>query len=387
MAARFVFFATCAPGLEPVLHAEVRALRLAHVERQVGGVYFEGRIEDAWRANLELRTAVRVFLRVARFRAADADELYRGAAGVEWRRFLRPEGTLFVDAQSRESALFHTHFVQQRVKDAVVDQLRTSAGVRPWVDADDADARLHVHLFRDRATLSVDTSGGSLHKRGWRRFQGRAPLAETLAAAVVSMSGWDRRSPLVDPFCGSGTIAIEAAAIAARVPPGRWRSFGFERWPGHDAASFASLCNALNAREEWPPKLTILASDSDPDQVRGALENAASAGFAERLRIECADARELAPRRGWNAWIVSNPPYGVRMGEGAELEPLYRAFGERLRASCAGFHVALLLGDPRHARALALTGAEPTRLANGALECELVRARVPDAAPAAQGGG
>jgi 23S rRNA G2445 N2-methylase RlmL len=378
VSARSVFFASCAPGLEPVLHREARDLRLARVERQVGGVYFEGTLEDAWRANLGLRTAIRVFLRLARFDAPDADALYRGVREVDWSRFVEPEGTLIVDSQTRESQLFHTHFVQQRVKDAVVDQMRARHGVRPSVSADDPELYLHVHLFRDRATLSVDTSGGSLHKRGWRVHQGRAPLSETLAAAVVLLSGWDRRSPLIDPFCGSGTVAIEAAAIAAGAPPGGWRRFGFERWPGHDAGRYEAFRAAERARARRPAKVRILASDLDDEQVRGARDNAESAGFADWLEIERADALELSPKPGWNAWIVTNPPYGVRLGEERELEPLYDAFGERLRERCDGFHLALLSGSAALGPRLGFRRAAKTKLRNGTIECLLLTQRIGD---------
>jgi len=378
MSRRETFFATCAPGLEPVLHAEARALRLARVERQVGGVYFEGTVADAWRANLELRTAIRVLLRLARFPARDADELYRGAAEVDWSRFVEPEGTLLVDAQARDSELFHTHFIQQRVKDAVVDQLRARSGVRPSVSVDDPDLRIHVHLYADRATVSVDTSGGSLHKRGWRVHQGRAPLAETTAAGLVLLSGWDRRAPLIDPFCGSGTIAIEAAALAAGTPPGKWRAFGFERWPGHDAAAWQRLRSAALERERWPSKLVVRASDFDAEQIERARANAASAGFADRIEIEHADARDATPRPGWNAWIVTNPPYGVRVGDAERLAPLYRRFGALLRERCEGYTLCLLAGNRDLTRELALEGGRRTRLTNGALECELLRLRIGD---------
>src|SRR5262249_27034974 len=158
-----------------------------------------------------------------RFEARDADALYAAVLALEWERFLAPEGRLAVQAQTRESVLDHSQFLEQRVKDAVVDRFRSRAGTRPSVDLDDPDLRIHLHLFRDRATLSLDTSGEALHKRGWRLHQGRAPLAENLAAAVVLLSGWDRRAPFVDPFCGSGTLPIEAAWLAAGIAPGSRR--------------------------------------------------------------------------------------------------------------------------------------------------------------------
>jgi 23S rRNA G2445 N2-methylase RlmL len=374
---RFPIFATCAPGLEPALHAEAKALKLAKVERQVGGVYFEGSIDDVARANLWLRTAVRVLVRVARFAAADADELYARAKEVEWSRFVPAEGSVAVDAQSSESALDHTLFVAQRVKDAIADSFRERTGSRPSVDKDDPDLRVRAHLFRDRCTLSLDSSGEALHKRGWRRHQGRAPLAETLAAGVVLLSDWDRRAPLIDPCCGSGTIAIEAALIAADVAPGLVRErFGFERWLGHDPHTWHRMREEARSRVRVPRKLVLAASDSDPRAVEAARENAAAAGLAERIRLEVADARELAPRPGWNAWIVSNLPYGERVGARSDLGPLYRAISRALRERCSGYEVALLAPKDSLALGLDLDGARRFPIVNGGLECELVRARL-----------
>jgi len=373
MSSRLVFFASCAPGLEPVLHSEARELKLSRVERQVGGIYFEGTMHDAWRANMWLRTAVRVFMRVARFHANDANQLYKGALDVDWSRFVSPEGTLVVDSQSRDSELFHTHFIQQRVKDAVVDQFRRSSGVRPTVDVDNPDLRIHAHLYNDRVTLSVDTSGGSLHKRGWRKYQGIAPIAETLAAALVLMSDWDRRSPFIDPFCGSGTLPIEAAMIAANVAPGSWRKFGFENWPGHDAAAFERYRVQELNRRAWPKKLQVRGSDLSAKQVAGARENGESAGFEEQLQWDTLDALEFEAKPGWNAWIVTNPPYGLRVGDEEELEPLYRDFGQRLFESCEGYQLAMILGNPKLRRALGLPDGDRKPVQNGTIPCEFFR--------------
>lgn len=374
---RETFFVTCAPGIEPYLHAEMIELKLGRIERQVGGVQFEGSLRDAWRANLWLRTAVRVLMRVARFQAADDAALYAGAQAVDWRRFLAPNGRLLVSAHSKESALAHTLFVEQRVKDAIVDQFRALGGERPSVDKEDPDAGVHAHLYRDRCTLLVDTSGDSLHKRGWRRFQGRAPLAETLAAAIVLASGWDRRAPLLDPFCGSGTILIEAALLAANVPPGMFRKrFGFERWPGHEAASWERVLSDAHGQVSHPRKLVLSGSDSDPAAIAGAKENLFAAGLDQRVELEVADAREFAPRKGWNAWIVTNPPYGERVGDLRELTALHAAFGERLRTRCAGFHLALLSGNPELVKALGIAETRKIALWNGPLDCRLVLAEL-----------
>ncbi|MEL6715900.1 MAG: THUMP domain-containing protein, partial [Planctomycetota bacterium] len=364
---RWTFFATCAPGVEPILHAECRALGLAKTERQVGGVRFEGTMGDARSANLSLRTAVRILRREARFEAASESALDAGVAAVDWSRFLGAGGTLWVDAQSKESALDHTQFLKQRVKDVVVDQLRAPDGTRPSVDRESADVRLHLHLFRDRATLSVDTSGASLHLRGWRSAQGRAPLAETLAAAVVQAGGWDRRSPVVDPFCGTGTLLVEAAMVAWNVPPGATRArFGFERWSDHDARAWSREREAAVAAIRPSKKLRLVGSDVAPERIAEARTHLADhphlAPLAETARFDVADARDFEHRPGWNASVVSNLPYGERVGE--DVEALHTAFGARVAAH-AGDRVALLTGSSRLAGLLRIRGHERTKLLNG----------------------
>jgi len=375
--ARAPHFATCAPGLEPVLHEEARALRLARVERQVGGVYFEGDAVDAMRANLELRTAVRVLRRVARFGARDADELYAGAEQVDWSAWLAPGGSLRVSAQCRDSELDHSLFVEQRVKDAICDSVRELRGARPSVNKDDPDLRVHAHLFRDRCTLSVDTSGESLHKRGWRRFQGRAPLAETLAAGILALSGWDRRSPLVDPFCGSGTLLVEAALLAAGAAPGLARErFAFEAFPSHDATRWQALRRAARERVRPTPRLRLVGRDLDPEALAGARENLASAGCEGAVELEPGAAQEFQPKRGWNGWIITNPPYGERVGEASELAAVHRAFGERLRSEAEGYGLALFSGNAELVAELGVEFERRVALANGALACELCCARL-----------
>ncbi len=379
-AARRSFFVTCAPGVEPALHAEARALGFARLERQVGGVHFEGTRADGWRANLMLRTGVRVLERLARFEARDGDQLHAAVNALPWETWLGPEGSLAVQAQSSESRLDHTQFAEQRVKDAVVDRFRARTGTRPSVDREDPDLRIHLHLFRDRATLSLDGSGEALHRRGWRLHQGRAPLSENLAAAMLAYSGWDQRAPLVDPFAGSGTLVIEAAWLAAGIPPGARRAFGFERWLDHDAPAFAALRAACLAEAEarrGRKRAVLLGSDLEPERVAEARANAEHAGVGEWVRFELADARELELRRGWNAWIVCNAPYGLRVGAGAsagerhELVELYRAFGARLREHGAGCTLALLALEREHVSALGLRGLRHLALTNGGLECIL----------------
>ena len=379
---REIFFATCAPGIEPLLHAEIEALGLSKVERQVGGVRFEGTLADAWRANLWLRTAVRVLWRLARFTAQDADQLHAGVQTVDWSRFLASNGSLRVSAHVNESLLDHALFVEQRTKDAIADQFRDKTGARPSVERDTPDLSVYVHIYKDRCTVFADSSGESLHKRGWRRFQGRAPLAETLGAACVLAAGWDRRAPLVDPFCGSGTILIEGLLIAANIAPGTLgRSFGFERWLGHDAAAWQRALELARSKTRWPKKLVVRGYDIDRATIAGALLNVEAAGLAGRIVLERANIEDFAPKRGWNAWIVTNPPYGERVGDEEELHGLFRKFGGLLRAQAAGYRLGLLSGNTRLTRALGLTPEHKLAWKNGPLDCQFLSYTIGAQAP------
>lgn len=371
-AARTTFFVTCAAGIEPLLHAECKQLELAKLERQVGGVRFEGTLQDAWRANLWLRTAIRVLLRLVRFEALDGDQLYLRAGEVDWTRWFAPGASFVVDAQTNQSALDHSQFVAQRVKDAIVDQLRARTGARPSVDKQAPDVVVHVHLFKDRCTLSIDTSGESLHKRGWRRFQGRAPLAETTAAAVLMLSGWDRRAPLVDPFCGSGTLLVEAALLAARHAPGLFRQrFGFERFPGHDATLWARMRARAGELAAPPRKLQLVGVERDEATLAGARENLAAAGLDQRVELVHGRAEGFEYKRGWNAWLVTNPPYGERVGEKREVERVLRAFGARIAERCQGWTIAMLADDRKLFELARLPKGEEHALKNGGLDCRL----------------
>lgn len=367
------FFVTCAPGIEPLLHGELKALKLSRLEQQVGGVYFEGSLADALKVNLWARTAVRVLLRVARFGAVSEDELYAGAQTVDWERFLNPEDSFLVAAHSNASSLSHTLFVEQRVKDAIVDAFRERHGRRPRIEKETPDLLVHVHLFKDRCTLLVDTSGDSLHKRGWRRYQGRAPLAETLAAAIILDSQWDQRAPLVDPFAGSGTLLIEAAAIAARIAPGLLRPrFALERWREWEPAQGQALRQAASAARQPLGKRVFLGLDTEPETLRDAQQNLSAWGLEGSIRFEHARAERYEYKQGWNAWIVTNPPYGERLGDDEALGHVYRALSRRWQECCTGWRASLFTGNPKLARCLEIEPVRKRALLNGALACELL---------------
>jgi 23S rRNA G2445 N2-methylase RlmL len=360
-------FATAAKGTEPALRDELRELRLRGVRADRGGVHFEGDRSDAARACLWSRVAGRILLEVTRFEARDGEALYEGVHAIDWSEWMTAHTTLAVRATCRSSQLTHSQFIAQKTKDAIVDRLRERLGARPSVDRDDPDVGVAVHLARDAATVYLDVGGASLHERGWRARAGAAPLRENLAAAAVRLSGWDRKRPLLDPMCGAGTIAIEAASWGLRIAPGLSRErFGFERWASHDDYGRAIVRelreHARDARlREGPP---VYASDIDEEAVARTVENARDAGVD--LVVERRDVRSLAPLAPAGT-IVTNPPYGERLE--AELD-LYAGLARSLR-SLRGHTVAVLAGAPAIERAM----GRPDRwwlLFNGAIECRLL---------------
>jgi putative N6-adenine-specific DNA methylase len=361
-------FATAAKGTEPALRDELRELRIRGVRADRGGVHFEGGIGDAALVCLWSRIAVRVLLEVGRFDAPDATALYEGLRAIDFTAWMSPKTTLAVRATCRSSRMTHSQFVAQKTKDAIVDGLRDRYGTRPDVDRDDPDVGIAVHLARDEATIYLDVSGGSLHERGWRSRGGEAPLRETLAAAILRLSGWDRESALVDPMCGAGTLAIEAAAWSRAMAPGLTRKrFGFERWASHDEEQRSAMRELRSqakarARKDGPE---IRASDVDPHSVDRARRNARAAGVD--IVVERRDVRDLEPP-GPGGLVVTNPPYGERLDRD---EALYTGMAESFRRVRRAT-VAILAGTPAIARAMR---REPDRwwiVYNGPIECRLL---------------
>jgi 23S rRNA G2445 N2-methylase RlmL len=369
----YLFFATAAKGTEGAIRDELRELSFRRVRAERGGVGFQGRMTEGFRACLWLRSAVRVLLLVAEIEAPDGDALYEGVASVDWGRVLDARRTLAVRAFAKDSALSHTQFIAQRTKDAVVDQLRDRLGERPDVDREDPDVLLFVHLSRDRAKVYLDMSGEALHRRGYRRTATDAPLKESLAAAVLRLSGWDRERPLVDPMCGSGTLAIEAALWSRGVAPGLLRErFGFERWRSHgedEARAAQDLRDEARARiaKKGP---TVWAFDADRAAVDVARANARAAGVDLRIDQRSIEALEPLPSPGH---VIVNPPYGERLPADA---PLYDAMAEAFRRM-SGHRIAVLAGSPEVERALPRRPIKVLEVFNGALPCRLLYTDLP----------
>jgi putative N6-adenine-specific DNA methylase len=359
------FFATAAKGTEGALRDELREIGLRRVKADRGGVHFEGPPEDGYRACLHSRVAMRVLRPLATFPSQTEGELYDGIRGVDWSEFLTQGRTLAVRATCADSSLTHTLYIAQKTKDAVVDQLRDAAGARPSVDIESPDVTICVHLVRDVATVYVDLAGEPLHRRGYRVVTGDAPLKETLAAAMVRLSGWDRVSPFVDPMCGSGTIAIEAASWASKVAPGIGRKrFGFERWASFtDGARMKELREEARAAEA-PLEAPVFAGDIDPQMVSLTDANARTAGVD--VLVEQRDVRDLRPLPSGGA-VVTNPPYGERLVAG---DVLLRGMGGALMR-LEGHQVTVIAGSPEVAQAL----GRPDRwliVYNGAIESRLL---------------
>jgi putative N6-adenine-specific DNA methylase len=362
------FFATAAKGTEPALRDELRENRFPHVRADRGGVHFEGPLEEGFRACLVLRCAGRVLHEVGRFEAKTADALYDGVRTIDWCEHLNAQKTLAVRATCRSSALTHTQFVAQRTKDAIVDQIREREGGRPSVDREDPDVTVFVHLAKDEATIYLDLSGESLHRRGYREVPTEAPLKEHLAAAILRIAGWDRRSALVDPMCGSGTLAIEAWLWSRNFAPGLARAqFGFERWTSHDETKRRTM---VELREEARQKMlsegpAIFASDVDASALKAATDAARIAGASIEMRR--ADVADLEPLR-LPAHVVTNPPYGERLS-GDDV--LYRRMATALHR-LRGHHVSILAGTPAIPRAIPIRPVRSHALWNGDLECRLL---------------
>ena len=375
------YFATCPKGMEYLLRDELVAIGASDVREALAGVHFSGTLETAYKACLWSRLASRILLPLAEFDAADDDALYRGVQAIDWSQHLAAHATFAVDAGTALSKLTHSQFIGLRTKDAVVDQFRQRDGSRPGIDTDEPDIRINVRVRRDRATLSLDLAGSPLHRRGWREEQGEAPLKENLAAAMLLRARWPEvyaaGGALLDPMCGSGTLLIEGALMAADVAPGLHREyFGFLGWQQHDIALWRGLLDEAKQRAETGLRglrSVFFGSDADPRMVQTAKRNAQEAGVAGFFTLDKQDVTHAAPPPGIDyGLVITNPPYGERLGDRAEMPKLYRAVGDTLRNRFSGWRAAVLAGDVELGRAMQLHADKRYALYNGALETVLL---------------
>ena len=365
-------FAAVPRGAEEVASLELEALGISGARAGKGGVAFITDREGLYRANLWLRTASRVLVQMAVFPCANPAELYAGVHAIAWQELITPSMTLAVDCSLRDSALTHSGFVALKTKDAIVDRIREACGSRPNVNTAAPDVRINVHLHKNVCTVSLDSSGESLDRRGYRLERNEAPLRETLAAAIVALTGWDGSVPLIDPMCGSGTIPVEAALLAARMPPGLQRSFGFQSWQDFDARLWDRLLKEAESGIKKLPTGLITGYDQDSRALVLATKNAAKAGFEGQLHFFHAAIEAFQPE-GDKGVVIINPPYGMRMGEEDDLRELYCQIGDIMKKRCRGWTGFVLTGNLELAKYIGLKASRRFVLFNGAIECRLLK--------------
>ncbi len=377
--------ATCASGLESLCCDEIAGCGGRVVERSRGLVRWSGSLESAYRLCLWSRFSSRVLLEIARFPACDADAIYRNGLGIPWMEHMELSSTFAVGWTLGDCSIKHGRYAALRLKDALADSFRKSCGARPSVDAKDPDIRFHLHVHKDAATVSLDLSGQSLHRRGYRAGGGGiAPLKESLAAAIATLAGWSREVPpdrvMLDPMCGSGTLLIEAALIYGDSAPGLSRTrFGFMGWKQHDEKLWSSVVTEALEREDagmerkWP---LFLGYDADPAAVAIARQNVQNAGLDGRIVIRQAQLARLG-RPAARGFIVTNPPYGQRVLEVQEAGRLYQALGRIMRRELYGWRAGILASNPDLAQRMGIKWQHTFRLMNGALPCRLLCGDVP----------
>jgi len=367
-------FATCARGLENVLADELRILQAENVQPGRGGVQFHGDFALLYRANLWLRTAVRVLMPILEVPVQSTDDLYAAVQTIDWSRHMTPEHTLAVDCNVRDSAITHSKYAALRVKDAICDQFVAKVGKRPSVDVETPMVGLNLHIFRDEATLSLDASGESLHKRGYRPILTKAPLNEALAAGLILLTGWRDDVPLVDPMCGSGTFCVEAAWMALKRPPGLTRRrFGFMGWMNFDVGLWTTLRDEARRNVLKELRQPIVGSDVRGDALHFSQTNAKAAGIGHLLRFEKRDIADFDPPAGPPGIVICNPPYGERIGEEKDLIGLYRTLGKVFRERCEGWKLWVFTGNAFLARQIGLKPVQVFDLFNGRIPCRLIQ--------------
>ena len=365
------YFAQAADDIKDIAEQELRTLGARETSPTYRGIYFNASPKVLYTINFYARLITRVLAPLTSFRCHSDRYLYKKAGEIEWQDFLDPSQTFAVFASVANSRLRHSQFAALRLKDAVVDSFRAATGVRPSIDTRQPHVWINLHIHNDEATISLDTSGGSLHRRGYRKQSVRAPLVETLAAAIIHHAEWDGRRPLYDPFCGSGTLLCEAYMAAARMPAGLFRQrFGFQSLPDFDAGLWQQVQEEGRAALR-APQGPISGSDIDPEAVRATRANCAALPAGGAITVGQRDAFQI--RRIEDAVIVCNPPYGIRMGKQANLDDFYARLGDFLKQRCQGSTAFIYCGERQYLKRIGLKPAWKKPLVNGGLDGRLAK--------------
>ena len=383
----YPLFATTPKAMEGLLANEIQSLGGLNIQHKMAGVAFQGTLETAYRCCLWSRTANRILLMLGSFEVTSQQDLYDGIYAIDWSKHMQADDTLAVSFSCKNNpAINHSHFGALKVKDAIVDQMRARFNQRPNIDTDQPKLRINVYLHNTQAQVSLDLSGESLHKRGYRDINIAAPIKENLAAAILIRSGWPaiaaQGGSLLDPMCGSGTLLIEGAMIAADYAPGLLRDyFGFQGWKQHDASLWANLLQEAQQRRDQgllklPP---IVGFDQDRLHAASAIQHVENLGLQGKIHIEKREIGDAKPAAAWPpGLLICNPPYGERLGDEEETAQLYRRFGDQLKTHFQGWQAAMIISNPELGFRLGIRSQKPITFFNGALECKLLRLSIAD---------
>ncbi|MBR8831915.1 MAG: Ribosomal RNA large subunit methyltransferase K/L [Chroococcopsis gigantea SAG 12.99] len=366
------YFATTARGLEDLAARELESLGAVEVQPVFTGVKFSGDKQLLYKVNLWSRLVFRVLVPIADIASKNAGELYDNVAGIDWGKYLNPNQTLVVHCTGTNGSLNHTHFSALQIKNAIVDQQRQQTGTRSSVDKEWADISINAHIEGDRCTLSLDSSGESLHRRGYHPAMGVAPLKETLAAALLDLAGWTPDIPFLDPCCGSGTLAIEAALKSIGVAPGLYRRFGLENWPDFDRQLWSELVTAAKQQQKEELTAPIFASDADKAMIDQSYTNASFCHLEDKIQFTCESLEDLYPPTDTGI-IVCNPPYGKRVGDVETLRSFYRLMGDIFKQRFRGWTAFILTGNKELGKQVGLRTSARIPVYNGSLPCTLLK--------------
>ena len=367
------YFATVARSLESTAVREIERLGATEVRPSFAGVHFVGDKATLYRVNLWARTIFRVLVPIRDFRCPNSDILYKEVQKISWDQYLQPHNTLAVNCTGGNQKLNHTHFTALQVKNAIVDQQRLKSGQRSTIDTKNPDVLVNVHIEQDRCILSLDSSGMSLHRRGYRQAMGTAPLKETLAAALLDMADWDASLPFLDPLCGSGTLPLEAGLKALNIAPGLFRQkFCFESFPDFDQQLWQQLLMEAKNSRVYELKAPIFGSDRDASVLTQARSNTERCGIEDYIQFTQTELAALEAPADCGI-IVCNPPYGERLGEAQELGALYKTLGDIFKQRFKGWTAFILTGNKELAKKVGLKASRRIPVYNGAIPCTLLK--------------
>lgn len=361
--------ATTLFGLEEIVAKELQTLGATKIEPLNRAVRFYGDQKLLYKANLHLRTALKVLKPLSQFMIRDDRDLYKKMQRIDWEQYLSKKGTLAIEATVNGDFFTHSQYVALKSKDAIVDQFRENYGIRPSIDLDNPDLRINIHIKDRTCSVSLDSSSTSLGKRGYRQAQALAPMSEVLAAGIIAISGWDKKTDLLDPMCGSGTFAIEAAMLACNMAPGRLRKFGFEYWKDFDSELLKTVKDEAE-KQIQEPKCKIYGSDIDRRAADISTSNSQIAQVEKYIKFKQQDFINTEEHFE-NGIILINPPYGERLKEEDEIIPFYQEIGTHMKHHCEGCEAWIISSNIRALKFIGLRPSRKIRLFNGPLDCRL----------------